>query len=75
MALSDFKTISEVLERFRITYTVKDFVHLEEIPGTPSEQFLQEFEFCLQNMDNLPVLFGAIDAVFKASTEARSETG
>lgn len=26
-------------------------------------------------MDNLPVLFGAIDAVFKASTEAQSETG
>lgn len=26
-------------------------------------------------MDNLPILFGAIDAVFKASTEARSETG
>ena len=51
MAFSDFKTIPEVLERFRITYTVKDFVHIEEIPGVPSEQFLQEFEFCIQNID------------------------
>ena len=51
MALSDFKTIPETLERFRITYTTKDFVHIEEIPGTPSEQFLQEFEFCIQNID------------------------
>lgn len=51
MAFSDFKTIPEVLERFRITYTVKDFVQIEEISGTPSEQFLQEFEFCIQNID------------------------
>ncbi len=51
MAFSDFKTIPEVLERFRITYTTKDFVHIEEIPGTPSEQFLQDFEFCLQHID------------------------
>ena len=51
MAFSDFKTIPEVLEKFRIKYTVKDFVQMEEIPGTPSQQFLQEFEFCLQNID------------------------
>ena len=51
MAFSDFKTIPEVLEKFRIRYTVKDFVEIEEIPGTPSEQFLQDFEFCLQNID------------------------
>ena len=51
MAFSDFKTIPEVLEKFRIRYTVKDFVQIEEIPGTPSEQFLQDFEFCLQNID------------------------
>ena len=51
MAFSDFKTIPEVLERFRITYTTKDFVHIEEISGTPSEQFLEEFEFCIQNID------------------------
>lgn len=51
MASSDFKTIPEVLEKFRITYTVKDFVQIEELPDTPSEHFLQEFEFCLQNID------------------------
>ena len=49
MAFSDFKTIPEVLEKFRITYTLKDFVQMAEIP--PSEQFLKEFEFCLQNID------------------------
>lgn len=51
MAFGDFKTIPEVLEKFRITYTVKDFVQIEELPDTPSEHFLQEFEFCLQNID------------------------
>ena len=51
MAFSDFKTIPEVLEKFRIKYTVKEFVEIEEIPGTPSEQFLQDFEFCMQHID------------------------
>ena len=51
MAFSDFKTIPEVLERFKITYTAKDFVQIEEIPGTPSAQFLQDFEFCIQYID------------------------
>ena len=51
MAFSDFKTIPEVLEKFRITYTIKDFVQIEEIPGAPSEQFLQDFEFCMQHID------------------------
>ncbi len=51
MAFSDFKTIPEVLEKFRIRYTVKDFVRIEETAGTPSEQFLQDFEFCMQYID------------------------
>ena len=51
MAFSDFKTIPEVLEKFRIIYTVKDFVQIEELPDAPSEQFLEEFEFCLQHID------------------------
>ncbi len=51
MAFSDFKTIPEVLEQFRIRYTVKDFVQIEELPDTPSEQFLQDFEFCMQHID------------------------
>ena len=51
MAFSDFKTISEVLEKFRITYTVKDFVEIDENSCPPSEQFLKEFEFCTQHID------------------------
>lgn len=51
MAFSDFKTISEVLEKFRITYTVKDFVEIDENSCPPSEQFLEEFEFCTQHID------------------------
>lgn len=50
MAFSDFKTISEVLEKFRIVYTENDFFNVEE-PSHPSEQFLQDFEFCREHID------------------------
>ena len=50
MAFSDFKAISEVLEKFRIVYTEKDFFTVE-VPLNPSEQFLQDFEFCRQHID------------------------
>ena len=43
MAFSDFKTISEVQEQFRITYTEDDFVDAE--PSNPSAEFLRDFEF------------------------------
>lgn len=43
MAFSDFKTISEVQEQFRITYTEDDFVEAE--PSNPSAEFLRDFEF------------------------------
>ena len=43
MAFSDFKTISEVQEKFRITYTEADFVNAE--PSNPSAEFLRDFEF------------------------------
>ena len=43
MAFSDFKTISEVQERFSITYSEDDFVEGE--PSSPSAEFLQDFEF------------------------------
>ena len=43
MAFSDFKTISEVQEKFRITYSEDDFVKAE--PSTPSTEFLRDFEF------------------------------
>ena len=50
MAFSDFKTISDVLEKFRIVYREKDFFVVEE-PLHPSEQFLQDFEFCREHID------------------------
>ncbi len=50
MAFSDFKTISEVLEKFRIVYAENDFFNVEE-PSHPSEQFLQDFEFCREHID------------------------
>jgi len=50
MAFSDFKTISEVLEKFRIVYTENDFFNVEK-PSHPSEQFLQDFEFCREHID------------------------
>lgn len=50
MAFSDFKTISEALERFRITYIEKDFFQVGE-PPDPSEHFLQDFAFCREHID------------------------
>ncbi len=43
MAFSDFQKISEVQERFRVTYTEEDFVEVE--PLSPSSEFLRDFEF------------------------------
>ena len=43
MAFSDFKTISEVQEKFRIVYSEDDFVKSESSP--PSAEFLRDFEF------------------------------
>ena len=43
MAFSDFKTISEVQERFSITYLEDNFVESE--PSSPSAEFLRDFEF------------------------------
>jgi len=51
MAFSDFKTIPEVLERFRIRYAAKDFVRIEETEVFPSAQFLQELEFSIQHIN------------------------
>ena len=49
MAFSDFKTISEVQEKFGIKYASNDFFHVEA--KNPSEQFLQELEFSRQYID------------------------
>lgn len=50
MAFSDFKTIPEVQERFGIRYSENDFFLVEETLS-PSEQFLQEFEFTSQHIN------------------------
>jgi len=61
MAFRDFKTITDVQEKFRSTYATDNFLDTE---GTlsPSEQFLQELEFSMQHID------------VYASEEARCET-
>ncbi len=49
MAFSDFKTISEVQERFKVKYTEDDFV--DNRPATPSVTFLQDFEFTREHIN------------------------
>ena len=49
MAFSDFKTISEVQEKFGIKYSYNDFFGVEA--KDPSEQFLKELEFSQQHID------------------------
>ena len=49
MAFSDFKQISEVQEKFRIKYTANDFFRGET--ASPSAQFLQEFQFTMENIN------------------------
>ena len=51
MAFSDFKTIPEVQEKFRITYAENDFLDIDAPAILPSEQFIQEFEFCRRHID------------------------
>ena len=50
MAFSDFKTVPEVQEEFKITYAADNFLERVE-DSEPSEQFLQEFEFSMQYID------------------------
>lgn len=49
MAFSDFKRISEVQEKFDITYAEEDFVKVHD--AEPSSQFLQDFEWTRQNLN------------------------
>lgn len=49
MAFSDFKRVSEVQEKFRIKYITNDFFKVEA--ASPSEQFLQEFKFTMENVN------------------------
>lgn len=50
MAFSDFKTIPEVQEKFRIRHVENDFIETQHT-ADPSEQFLQELEFSRQYID------------------------
>ena len=45
----DFKTISEVQEKFTIIYAEDDFVKAE--PSTPSAEFLRDFEFTREHIN------------------------
>ena len=51
MAFSDFKTISDVQEKFRIRHVENDFVGSEESASSPSEHFRQELEFSTEYID------------------------
>ena len=48
-ATCDFKTISEVQEKFRIMYAEDNFVKTE--PSTPSAEFLRDFEFTREHIN------------------------
>ena len=73
MAFSSFKTIPEVMERFRIKYAESDFVRGDET-ANPSEQFLKEFEFNRQHFNLFAsedstcetVIFPILREVYKA---------
>ncbi|MCE2412743.1 hypothetical protein J4G07_01940 [Candidatus Poribacteria bacterium] len=49
MAFSDFKRVSEVQKKFRIKYITNDFFKVKA--ASPSEQFLQEFKFTMENVN------------------------
>lgn len=49
MAFSDFKTISEVQEKFSIRFTYSDFLSVEA--KDPTKLFLQELEFSRRHID------------------------
>lgn len=50
MAFSDFKTLTEVQERFGIRDSEIDFVKVDKVLN-PSEHFLQEFAFIRQHLN------------------------
>lgn len=76
MPFSDFKTIPDVQERFKIRHVEDDFIELENTVG-PSEQFLQELEFSRQYIDVFAsegarceaVIFPVLREVYKGYAE------
>lgn len=49
MAFTDFNSPEEVQKAYNITYSEEEFLH--PVPRTPSENFLQDFEFSRTNFD------------------------
>lgn len=49
MAFTDFKSISQVQEEYNIKYREEDFI--DYIDLSPSDRFIKEFNFNLDNMD------------------------
>lgn len=76
MPFSDFKTIPDVQERFKIRHVEDDFIALENTVE-PSEQFLQELEFSRQYIDVFAsegarceaVIFPVLREVYKGYAE------
>ena len=76
MAFSDFKTVSEVQQTFRITYSEDDFVQGE--PSTPSEHFLKELAFTQEHFDVFTseairteaIIFPILREVYKSYADA-----
>ena len=76
MPFSDFKTIPDVQERFKIRHVENDFIELENTLQ-PSEQFLQELEFSRQYIDIFAsegarceaVIFPVLREVYKGYAE------
>ena len=72
MAFSDFKKLSEVQEQFRIKYMTSDLFQIEA--ANPPEQFLQEFQFTIQNINVFSseasrceaIMFPVLREVYKA---------
>jgi len=76
MAFSDFKSIPDVQETFRIRHVENDFIAVEPT-ASPSEQFLQELKFSRQYIDVFSseaarreaVIFPVLREVYKAYAE------
>jgi hypothetical protein len=49
MAFTDFKSIAQVQEEYRITYSEESFISYFDL--NPSEHFRQEFDFNQENID------------------------
>ncbi len=77
MAFSDFKSVPEVQAKFGIKSSEEDFIGVEEAL-TPSESFLQEFEFNRQHLNTLgsemarceTLIFPVLREVYKPYAES-----